>query len=218
MLRVDTLEASHLSGHVGPRWLVDRHTELSLLANVRRRWAAGNIDQDDVGARIEVRQRLTPQVTGRAQASWHRRDYRGRDHLNGPVADILLSGTWTISPILQADAAFGHGRERPRTVAQRNRSHRVWMGLSAALPRGFTVGASVQLRWTDYAGAQPPFTPDGESREDRTDTLSTSLYNRTFTLYGFSPQLVVTREVRRSDARLQDYDRLRGEVQFVRQL
>ena len=57
---------TNLSGHVGPRWLVDRDTELSLLANVHRRWKAGNIDHDDVGARIEVRQRLTPQVTGRA--------------------------------------------------------------------------------------------------------------------------------------------------------
>ena len=208
---------THLSVHAGPRWLVEPRTELSLLASVRRRWAATSIDHDAAGARIEVRRRLTPRATGNARASWHRRDYRERDYLDGPVADLSLSGTWTISPTMLADAAVGYARERPERERDRNGSRWLRAGITVALPRGFNVGGSGQLRWTDYKGDWSFFTGDESPREDRTGTLSLSLHKRDFTLYGFSPQVVVTREVRSSNAQLHDYQRTRGEVRMVRQ-
>ena len=58
---------------------------------------------------------------------------------------------------------------------------------------------------------------DGSPREDRTRSLSFSLHKRDFTLYGFSPQLVVTHEERDSNAQLISYDRTHGELRFVRQ-
>ena len=209
-------DAVNLSAHAGPRWLVDPRTDLSLLANVRRRWTAGDVDQDDTGARIEARRRLTPRITANARASWHHRDDRNSDQLDGHVADTSLGGTWTISPIVRADAAVGYGRTRPARERERNHSRWLRAGLAVALPHGFNVGASGQIRWTDYEGNWHPFT-DGSSREDRTRTLSLSLYKRDLTLYGFSPQVVVTREVRSSNAQLHDYQRTRGEVRFVRQ-
>ena len=122
-----------------------------------------------------------------------------------------------ILPTVRAEAAVGYARERPEARVWRSDGRWVRAGVSVALPRGFTVGGSGELRWTDYEGNWFPFTRDGAAREDRTRTLSVSLYNRAFTLFGFSPQLVVTHEVRESNAQLHDYERTRGELRFVRQ-
>ena len=207
----------NLSVHAGPRWLVSRRTELSVLANVRRRWTAGNLSQDDTGVRIEARRRLTPRLTANARGSWHRRDYRGGDSQDGPVIDASLGGTWTITPIVQANAAFGLGRVRPAQERSRNDSRWLLAGVSVALPRGINAGATGTLRRTRYEGNWSPFTPVGVQREDRTRTLSLSLYKRDLTVFGFSPQVVVTREVRSSNAQLHGYQRTRGEIRFVRQ-
>ena len=58
---------------------------------------------------------------------------------------------------------------------------------------------------------------DCPSREDRTRTLSLSLHKRDFTLYGFSPQVVVIHEERDSNAQLISYDRTHGELRIARQ-
>ena len=51
----------------------------------------------------------------------------------------------------------------------------------------------------------------------RTHSLRASVHNRAFTLYGFSPELVVVREERATNAQLYDYERTRGELRFVQQ-
>ena len=91
------------------------------------------------------------------------------------------------------------------------------LGASVALPLGFSVGGSGELRWTDYEGNWLPFTRDGVPREDRTRILRATVHNRAFTLFGFSPQLVVTNEVRDTNAQLYDYKRIRAELRAVRQ-
>ena len=211
-----------LSVHLGPRWLIDRRTEVSLLGNARRRWAAGAIDHDAGGARLQAWRRLTPRVSANVRGSWERRLYRERDYLDGPVTDVSLGGTWTISPLLRANVSFGLGRERPDSVRHRNDSRRLRAGLSAILPRGFNVSASTQLRWTDYEGSFNTFTQDQPLREDLTRTLSLSVFKRDFTLFGFAPQLVVTHEERTSTAqvgssRIYDYNRTRAEMRLVHQ-
>ena len=91
------------------------------------------------------------------------------------------------------------------------------LGASVALPLGFTLGGSGELRWTDYEGNWFPFVPDGAPRQDRTRILRATVHNRAFTLYGFSPQLVVTNEARDTNAQLYDYKRTRAELRAVRQ-
>ena len=102
---------------------------------------------------------------------------------------------------------------------ERYRHTRRWLraGVSIILPRGFTVGGSGQLRWTDYEGNWFPFTSGGEPRADRTRSLRASVHNRAFTLYGFSPQVSLVNEVRTTNAQLYDYKRTGGELRFVRQ-
>ena len=206
-----------LSLHAGPRWLVGRRSEVSLLASARRRWTGTVIEHDALGARVEARRRLTPRVTANARASWHDRDYRRANYRNGPVLDASLGGTWTISPIIQANGAVGYAKERPEPERSRNDSRWLRAGLNVALPRGFTVGGTAQFRWTGYEGSQVPPTIDNAPREDRTRTLSLSLFKRNLTVYGFSPQVVVTHEERDTNAQVLDYKRIRGEIRFVRQ-
>ena len=210
-------DQTFLSGHAGPRWLAGKGTDISVLASARRRWVGGETDYDDVGVRGEAGHRFSPRVAANARASWHHRQYQRREFLDGPVLDASLGGTWVILPTVRAEAAVGYARERPEARVWRSDGRWVRAGVSVALPRGFTVGGSGELRWTDYEGNWFPFTRDGAPREDRTRTLSVSVYNRAFTLFGFSPQLVVTHEVRESNAQLHDYERTRGELRFVRQ-
>ena len=191
--------------------------EVSLLASVRRRWTAGAPDHDDIGLRVEAGRRLAPRLTATARAAWHDRGYRTRRFLNGPVADLSLGGAWVIAPTLRADAAVGYGRERPRTERWRHDRQWVRLGLTVALPRGFTVGVGGQLRRTGYEGDWGFYTPGGEPRRDRTRSLRLSVHNRALTVLGFSPRLSVVNEARTTNAQLHDYKRTSGELSFVRQ-
>ena len=90
------------------------------------------------------------------------------------------------------------------------------LGATAALPWGFTVGGSGTLRWADYKGDWFPFTAAGQSRSDLTRSIRLFAHNRALTLEGFSPQISVTQEQRTSTAQLHDYERIFGELRFVR--
>ena len=85
------------------------------------------------------------------------------------------------------------------------------------LPLGFTVGAGAEVRWADYQGNWFPHTEFRESREDRTRSFRASVHHRGFTVFGFSPELVVVDEVRETNAQLYDFERTRGELRFVQQ-
>ena len=210
-------DQTSVSVHAGPRWLVDRDTEVSLVGTARRRWTGTAPSHDDLGARVEAGHRLTPRIRVNGRASWYRRDHRTRDFLDGPILDVTLGGSWVILPILRADGAAGYARERPKSERWRNASRWLRLGASIALPWGFTLGGSGELRWTDYEGNWFPFVPDGAPRQDRTRILRATVHNRAFTLYGFSPQLVVTNEARDTNAQLYDYKRTRAELRAVRQ-
>ena len=210
-------DQTSVSVHAGPRWLVDRDTEVSLVGNARRRWTGTAPSHDDLGARVEAGHRLTPRIRVSGRASWYRRDHRTRDFLDGPILNFSLGGSWVILPILRADGAAGYAHERPKSEKWRNASRWLRLGASVALPLGFTVGGSGELRWTDYEGNWFPFTRDGAPRKDRTRILRATVHNRAFTLFGFSPQLVVTNEARDTNAQLYDYKRTRAELRAVRQ-
>ena len=205
-----------VAGHVGPRWLIGRGTEASLLASVRQHWIADEADHRDIGARTELRQRLSRRTTGHVTLSRHERRYEERDRLDGPVTDLTLGAGWVASPTIRIDAAVGWGKDRPETERYRNERRWMRLGATAALPYGFTVGASGTLRWTEYEGDWFPFTEDGSPRSDITRHLRVFAHNRAFTVGGFSPQVSLVREDRASTAQLHDYERTSGELRFVR--
>ena len=206
-----------LSTHLGPRWLIDQNTEGSLMASARQRWIGTVPDNRELGARLEVGRRLTPRVTVFANASWHDRRYRMREHLNGPVMDAALRGSWVVTPTVRANLSAGYAQERPERERERNDSRWLGAGVTVALPLGFTVGGGGEMRWTDFDDEWFPHTPPGENRADRTRSVRLSVHNRAFTLMGFSPAIVAVHEERETNAQLYDYKRTRGELRFVRQ-
>ena len=209
-------DQTFVSLHGGPRWLVGANAEASMLASVQRRWTAGDQLYDALGVRFESGRRFTRRVTANAWASVHDRSYRAQTHLDGPVADFILGGTWILSSTFRADAAIGWGQERPDQERWRHERQWLRLGVSVALPLGFTVGGSGEMRWTDYEGNWFPHTIGGEPREDRTRSLRISVYNRAFAWQGFSPRLSLVHEVRDTNAQLYDYRRTGGELSLVR--
>ena len=217
--KTSQFDRTNLSGHVGPRWLIGRASEVSLLLSGLHVWTGAALEEPshhDIGFRVEGRHRLTRRTTLNARTSWHRREYDREDNRDGPLLDVSLGADWLASPTFRVDALIGWGRERTELERWRNASRRVQVGAVAALPWGFTVGGSGALRWTDYEGDWFPFTGPGQARGDLTRTFRLFAHNRALTLEGFSPQISVTQEIRTTNAQLHDYERIFGELRFVR--
>ena len=206
--------------HLGPRWLIDRSTELSVLGSARQRWVGTVPDNRELGGRFEVGHRVSEHVTVSGQASWHGRRYRTRASLDGPILDATVRASWVVTPTVRLEFSGGYGQQRPKTLRWRTRTRWLGTGVSVILPLGFNVGLGGEVRWTDYyegEGLWFPFVEDGSAREDRTRSLRVSLHNRGFTLFGFSPELVVVNEERETNAQLHSFQRTRGELRFVQQ-
>ena len=208
-----------LSSHLGPRWLIGRGSEVSLLLSGVHVWTGKALEEPshhDVGLRLEARHRLTRRTTLSVRISGHERRYDERTHLDGPITALSLSTFWVASPTVRVNASVGWGRERPETERYRLSRRSLQVGATVDLPWGFTVGASGTLRWTDYEGNWFPFVVGGEPRSDITRTIRVYAHNRAFTVQGFSPQISVTQEQRTTNAQLHDYERTSGELRFVR--
>ena len=205
-----------LSAHLGPRWLIGRASEASVLASARQSWLSDEEDWRDIGARVEGRHRLNRRTTVHLNTSRHERRYAGRDDLDGPLTDISAGIGWVATPTMRIDTAFGWAKQRTERERERNSSRWLRFGTTVLLPYGFTVGGAATLRWTEYRGNWTPFVIGGGSRSDLTRSLRVNVHNRAFTVAGFSPQLSAVQEERTSNAQLQGYDRLSGELRFVR--
>ena len=208
-----------VSGHVGPRWLIGRASEASLLLTGLHHWTGSGLEDPshhDISLRVEGRHRLNRRTTVNARVSRHERRYDKQDFRDGPTTDVSLGVGWVASPTVRIDAGLGWGRVRPEMERERLTRRWVQLGATAALPWGFTVGGSGSLRWADYDEEWFPHTAPGQKRSDLTRSLRLFAHNRALTLEGFSPQVSVTREDRTTNAQLYDYQRTFGELRFVR--
>ena len=214
--RSDEFDRMTVSGHVGPRWLIGRASEASVLASARQSWLADEEDFRDVGIRIEGRHRLNRRTTAHLNASRHERRYEGRDWLEGPITDISAGIGWAATPTFRVDSALGWGLQRTERKRERNSSRWGRLGATFLLPRGFTLGGAGTLRWTDYKDTWAPFVLGGGKRRDVTRSIRINVHNRGVTVGGFSPQVSLIQEQRTSNAQLHGYDRISGELRFVR--
>ena len=206
-----------VSVHLGPRLLLDESTEASVLATASQRWTGTVQDHHALGGRIEAARRISRAVTVNGRLSWQERHHRTRTGLDGPTGDVSLGGVWVITPTVRADLSAGYGRDRPERERDRHERYRVGAGVSVALPYGFTVSGGGDYRWTNFEPGWFPHVADNGARKDETWSARASVYNRAFTLMGFSPELGVVHEVRRTNAQLYDYERTSGELRLVRQ-
>ena len=203
--------------HLGPRVLIDPRTEASVLFTAGQHWLGGVTDRHSLGARIEAAHRVSRSVTVNGRVSLEDRHYRTRTSLDGAAGDISLGGAWVIAPTVRLDLSAGYGRDRPEGERERHERYRVGAGISVALPRGFTVSGGGDYRRTNFEPGWFPHVADNGARKDETWSARASVYNRGFTLYGFSPELGMVHEVRTTNAQLYDYERTSGELRFVRQ-
>ena len=71
----DAFDRMSVSAHLGPRWLVGRATEASLLASARQSWLSDEAEYRDLGMRIEARHRLNRRTMASLNAARHERRY-----------------------------------------------------------------------------------------------------------------------------------------------
>ena len=210
-------DQTFLAAHAGPRWLASPITELSLLGTAQRQWLGGSRYADEIGVRLELDRRLTSRLWGRGTASVRKRDHL-HAFLDGPVTGFTLDLAWTPAPVLRVHWTLGYEHSHAASIHWRNLSRWLRVGTSLALPLGFTLGTSAQVRRIRYDGrGQAHLTLHGRPRFDRLRTVSVTVLNRAVTLFRFSPQLALVHEVRMTNAQAQDYERNRAELRFVRQ-
>ena len=214
--RSSEFDRMNVAAHLGPRWLIGRASEASVLASVRQSWLADEQDWRDLGVRIEGRHRLNRRTTAFLNTARHERRYEERTHLDGPLTDVSGGIDWVATPTLRIDAGIGWGRQRTELETQRHSYRSVRLGATFLLPWGFTLGGVGTLRWTDYEGSWAPFVIGGGERRDLTRTMRLNVHNRGFTVAGFSPRASVVTEERSSNAQLHGYERIFGELSFVR--
>ncbi len=211
-----TFDQTFVGLYAGPRWFVSRSTEASLLATANQRWFGGYSFNYDLGLRLEVLDQFSPRLRLNGQVTWQDRTYQQNKLLEGPVTVLSLGASYAFLPNVQFNGLAGYSQQ----LAQAHWSSTgYWtrVGTNVALPFGFTVGASAEFRWDDYNSGWEPFITDGSPREDQTRILQASLLNRAVTVYGFSPQVLFSNEVRTTNAKTLDFKRNRVEMRFVRQ-
>ena len=210
-------DQTFVGGYLGPRWLINRNTEMSLLASVSQRWWGGSSLSYDYGARFEVEHRFFAGLRASGRASWQDRTYQQQKFLEGPLMVFSLGANYVLFPTVQVNALVGYQQQETALRRWTNAGYWTRVGTNVALPWGFTVGASAEFRWTDYESGWAPFVPDNSARRDQTRILQATLLNRAITVYGFSPQVAFSNQVRESNGQLFDYKRNLVEMRWVRQ-
>ena len=128
-----------------------------------------------------------------------------------------LALRWQALPTLRLDLRGLASAEATRLASYRSVTGSAGFGAHWLLPWGFTLGGSADFSWTGYNPGWAWITRGPDRRKDAAQVYRLTLLHRSFTLGGFSPQLLVTREARRSNAQLYGYRRWRGEVRLLRQ-
>ena len=211
-------DQTFVSGFAGPRWLISPNTEMSLLATTSQRWWGGNPFNYDFGARLEVEHRVYAGLRLSGRATWSDRTYQQNKFLEGPLMVFSLGANYVPFPIVSVNALVGYIQQDALAHHWNSTGYWVRGGTNVALPWGFTVGLSAEFRWTEFEAGWPlPFRPDGSARRDRTRILGATLLNRAITVYGFSPQIAYSNQVRDTNAQLLDFKRDLVEMRWVRQ-
>ena len=210
-------DQTFLAGFAGPRWLFSRDTEMSLLATASQRWWGGSPFNYDFGARLEVEHRVYAGFWLSGRASWQDRTNQQQKFLEGSLIVASLGANYVLFPTVQVNGLLGF--QQQDALAHHWNSQGFWgrVGTNVALPWGFTVGLSAEFRWTDFESGWAPFVPDNSARHDHTRILGATLLNRGLTIYGFSPQVAFSNQVRESNAQLFDFKRNLVELRWVRQ-
>ena len=211
---------SRLSLRTGPRWLLSRRSESSLQVTLGQQWRASKRNSADYGVRLNARHQLSKRLGLSANTSWKRTaPIGGSDSID---VGYSLNTTYLFSPLLQGSAGIGlsHSRPQPKRPNSGSRERRFNLGLNRIFSRGWTVGSSLAWSKTRHGrNVQGTAKPQSQlqRQRDRKRVARLFLLNRGFTLFGFSPQFIVTQERQQSNSPRHVYQRTRFDLRFVRQ-
>ncbi len=197
----------------GPRWLLAQRSEVSVQGIGAQRWIGGHPHSREFGVRLNARHQLTPRFGVNGQVSRITTRYRHIPEADDTDIGYALRATYLFSPLIQGHAG-GIFAEELFASGIDNHSVGANAGLSVILPKGWTVGGNVEWLRKRY-GRTVPFSATRQI--DRRLTFRVFLLNRGLTFFGFSPQVIVTRELQDSNAVLENYKRTRTGLRFVRQ-
>ena len=191
---------------------------MSLLATASQRWWGGSSFNYDYGARLEVEHRVFAGLRLSGRALWSDRKYQQQKFLEGPLMVFSLGARYVPFPIMQVNLLVGyqqqeaalHGLEQCRVLDAGGHERGVAVGLYRGPQRRVPVDG---LRGPGGFRSCPITLP----AEDQTRILQATLLNRAITVYGFSPQIAFSNQVRESNAQLFDFKRNLVEMRWVRQ-
>ena len=155
-------DQTFLAAHAGPRWLLGPITDISLLATAQRQWLGGRPYIDESGARLEIDRRLLPRLAARGTVALRQRNCLLHcDFRDGPINDVTVALAWTPAPVLRVHMTVGYTRDGATLEHWRSLSRWARVGTSLALPLGFTLGTSVQVK-PRLLRRRRPGTPDAK--------------------------------------------------------
>lgn len=216
-------DQSYIRLRSGPRWLVSRRSEVSLQGFGSRRWIDTERVSDEYGLMLDSRFQVTQKFGINARTSWQKTHFPQSSTVWQAELDYSLEGFYSFSPLFQGSAGVGYSIVRPkRGDARKTTTDSVQLGLSTILPKGWTLGTNFE--WDRRRHRVPAqslgannLLVSGGLRLDRARSHRLYFLNRQITFFGFSPQLVVTRDRQRSNSFLHDYQRTRGDLRFIKQ-
>lgn len=205
----------------GPRWLLAQHSDVSLQGFAGQRWYAGSRHSTEFGLRFNANHQLSRQLGLGAQASWKNTDYRQTSTASDTSVTYAFHGTYLFSPLLQGNAGIGFSRSKPQREGSNSSYSRSFsLGLNITLPYGWTAGGNFEWSRNRHGRDVPCQGSGGCSPQRQVDnkrSLRLLLLNRGFTLFGFSPQLLMIQEWQDSNFARSAYQRTRFDLRFNKQ-
>lgn len=206
-------DQTYLRLRSGPRWLPSERFDVNLQGFAGQRWVARDRHSIDTGALLTARHRFTGRFSATARASWEKTRLRRARGLNDIETEYGIAGAYRFSPLVQGNIGVDISRTR-RDDSLRINERRAHIGLEVILRRGWSAGGRIEVARMRH-NRNAPLSP--HRRADRRRIARLFLLNRQLTLFGFSPQLIVSRERQTSNSMLHNYRRSRFDLRFVRQ-
>ena len=206
-----------LESYFGPMYYLDKHTRISLLPTVERKWVGSSPDADKVGAKIELEKWLNPKTNTKFEAYFKNKNARMGSRLDGPEVGGKVTLEHLIHPKVRVRASLNAHEISPQEKDFRYSAQGGEVGATVLLPGKLVLDLSASISKKQYEGdGRRHYTLDRRSREDTDTTLEVSIHNPELELYGFSPRLYFRREDTDTNAQLLSGGRNTVGVDLVR--
>ena len=197
-----------LNFQAGPQY-VSQYWDISLLTVVTRRWFGNDPFSVGVGPRVEATYSGFERWNLNTIFQYQTVDYHSQTFQNGDTFDVTFYPRYFLSTTSYVWPILGLLRTHAADPAFSNFGYRLGAGYHQELAGGITFELQPEFLIQDFKAASATF---GSKRRDRMIRASVSLYNRTWSLWDFSPVFNYTYTNNISNQGLFGYQR--HQVQF----